>query len=413
MSISFNIKSEFIPQGDQPSAIKALKDGIKNNKRFQTLLGATGTGKSLDYSEQIILVDDQDKILKIKIGEFVEKKLTRPNTINQTQFQRISGFRVLSFNNTDYNIEKKNIIEVSKHKEDLIYEITLDDNSIIRVTKDHNCFKFNDCKLELCSTKDLKVGDYLPCSNVIPSPERNLEFINLLNYNKKVKLNIKKLILSHQEHETVIKEVLKEEHNAYNWKYDQIIAETKERGIGISTLNTLMNHLDLNYTKINSDVNLITKGSQSLHPLLKVEDNFLIFSGLYISEGHCTDRYVLISNSNSSLQNKCKEFFDKLGLNYIQRNENDIQFNSKCLANFFRTMGATSAEKHIPSLFYNLTNEQLATFIRSMFDGDGWVERSAVYYLSASKELIFDIKNLLLRFNITSRIAERKKKYNS
>lgn len=53
MSISFNIKSEFIPQGDQPSAIKALKEGIKNGRRFQTLLGATGTGKTFTIANII------------------------------------------------------------------------------------------------------------------------------------------------------------------------------------------------------------------------------------------------------------------------------------------------------------------------------------------------------------------------
>jgi len=53
MSISFNIKSEFIPQGDQPSAIEALKRGINNNKRFQTLLGATGTGKTFTIANII------------------------------------------------------------------------------------------------------------------------------------------------------------------------------------------------------------------------------------------------------------------------------------------------------------------------------------------------------------------------
>ncbi|MFX1399724.1 MAG: excinuclease ABC subunit UvrB [Promethearchaeota archaeon] len=53
MSISFKIKSEFIPQGDQPSAIEALKDGIRKGKSFQTLLGATGTGKTFTIANII------------------------------------------------------------------------------------------------------------------------------------------------------------------------------------------------------------------------------------------------------------------------------------------------------------------------------------------------------------------------
>ena len=53
MSVSFNIQSEFSPRGDQPSAIEALKKGIEREKRFQTLLGATGTGKTFTVANII------------------------------------------------------------------------------------------------------------------------------------------------------------------------------------------------------------------------------------------------------------------------------------------------------------------------------------------------------------------------
>jgi excinuclease ABC subunit B len=53
MSVSFKIQSEFSPQGDQPLAIAALKEGIDNGKRSQTLLGATGTGKTFTVANII------------------------------------------------------------------------------------------------------------------------------------------------------------------------------------------------------------------------------------------------------------------------------------------------------------------------------------------------------------------------
>ncbi|CAB1108357.1 unnamed protein product [Ectocarpus sp. CCAP 1310/34] len=42
----FDLDSPFEPAGDQPEAIKALSQGIEEGKRHQTLLGATGTGKT-------------------------------------------------------------------------------------------------------------------------------------------------------------------------------------------------------------------------------------------------------------------------------------------------------------------------------------------------------------------------------
>ncbi|MCK5159187.1 MAG: DEAD/DEAH box helicase family protein, partial [Candidatus Heimdallarchaeota archaeon] len=53
MNVSFKIQSDFKPKGDQPSAIQALKTGIKNEKKFQTLLGATGTGKTFTIANII------------------------------------------------------------------------------------------------------------------------------------------------------------------------------------------------------------------------------------------------------------------------------------------------------------------------------------------------------------------------
>ena len=53
MISKFKIESSFKPSGDQPEAIKALADNIKNGKQFQTLLGATGTGKTFTIANMI------------------------------------------------------------------------------------------------------------------------------------------------------------------------------------------------------------------------------------------------------------------------------------------------------------------------------------------------------------------------
>ncbi|OMF35807.1 excinuclease ABC subunit B [Paenibacillus sp. FSL H8-0548] len=49
----FDLKSEYTPQGDQPKAIEQLLEGIKAGKRHQTLLGATGTGKTYTIANMI------------------------------------------------------------------------------------------------------------------------------------------------------------------------------------------------------------------------------------------------------------------------------------------------------------------------------------------------------------------------
>lgn len=49
----FKIVSKHKPTGDQPEAIKELVEGIKSGKKFQVLLGATGTGKTFTVSNVI------------------------------------------------------------------------------------------------------------------------------------------------------------------------------------------------------------------------------------------------------------------------------------------------------------------------------------------------------------------------
>ena len=53
MSQEFELVSKYSPQGDQPAAIKELVSGINSGKKIQTLLGATGTGKTFTVSNVI------------------------------------------------------------------------------------------------------------------------------------------------------------------------------------------------------------------------------------------------------------------------------------------------------------------------------------------------------------------------
>lgn len=53
MTQTFDLQSAYKPSGDQPAAIEELVKGVKEGKREQTLLGATGTGKTFTVSNVI------------------------------------------------------------------------------------------------------------------------------------------------------------------------------------------------------------------------------------------------------------------------------------------------------------------------------------------------------------------------
>ncbi len=43
----FKLVSEYKPTGDQPKAIEYLSNGIEKGKKFQTLLGVTGSRENI------------------------------------------------------------------------------------------------------------------------------------------------------------------------------------------------------------------------------------------------------------------------------------------------------------------------------------------------------------------------------
>jgi len=61
--MKFKLITDFIPTGDQPSAIQSLVDGIINKEKHQTLLGVTGSGKTFTVANVIKEVEKPTLVL--------------------------------------------------------------------------------------------------------------------------------------------------------------------------------------------------------------------------------------------------------------------------------------------------------------------------------------------------------------
>lgn len=59
----FKVISKFKPTGDQPQAINSIVNGLKNNEKFQTLLGVTGSGKTFTMANIIEKVQKPTLVL--------------------------------------------------------------------------------------------------------------------------------------------------------------------------------------------------------------------------------------------------------------------------------------------------------------------------------------------------------------
>ena len=71
----FELVSNYQPSGDQPQAIEELVKGLNEGKKYQVLLGATGTGKTFTMANVIAKVNKPTLVLahnKTLAGELKE-----------------------------------------------------------------------------------------------------------------------------------------------------------------------------------------------------------------------------------------------------------------------------------------------------------------------------------------------------
>ena len=76
----FDLQAPFQPAGDQPQAIAELLAGINAGKKYQTLMGVTGSGKTFTMANVI------QQLQRPKYVPFVEKirLLFRQNQLKST-----------------------------------------------------------------------------------------------------------------------------------------------------------------------------------------------------------------------------------------------------------------------------------------------------------------------------------------
>ena len=59
----FQVVSSFKPEGDQPQAIDQLVRGLNEGRKFQTLMGVTGSGKTFTMANTIARVNRPTLVL--------------------------------------------------------------------------------------------------------------------------------------------------------------------------------------------------------------------------------------------------------------------------------------------------------------------------------------------------------------
>lgn len=165
---------------------------------------------------------------------------------------------------------------------------------------------------------------------------------------------------------------------------------------------------------------------------INIDDDFIYFLGRWVGDGcysYNKDKrayFVNISFNANDVNGISwfENFFKKLNLNVSiynnGKNKVDVMVFSKSLAEFinkiFPNYKANAATKHLPDFYRHLSEHQLKLLLKGLMDSDGHTRYrknrkiKECQITSCSKDLILQIKELLLYLKISSSVYTRKPK---
>jgi excinuclease ABC B subunit len=420
----FKLVSDYQPCGDQPKAIKDLADSISSGERYQTLLGVTGSGKSLPAEEPILVYHETNgKMIPmlVPIGTFVElffKKQTPVSIQNDIQIVLLDStydrYYALSVNSTTLETQVRPITAVHRHLcPKTLWKIVTTCGRSVRVTRDHNLWVLRKGELKLLETDKVDIGDYLPLPLSLPKKETKLDFVSLLDVfegDRNIFVYCQEELAGLSSHDMwqlgkVIRPDAQEKGYSKLWR----VAMDRER-ISVADIQSLKSAgvaFDLESSKAG------VRNRQREIPLtIPITEALLELIGYFLAEGHAEDKFFMISCAEREVQVRLEHCLKNLGLTWsVRHNGYDYQISWSIYARLFaKWCGPRSKEKRMPYFWPQLNQSQLSLLLSAYFTGDGGVEHDEVTVTTASQQLASELAYALTQFGLWPRIAKRFKR---
>ncbi|MDR7532471.1 MAG: hypothetical protein QN162_03890, partial [Armatimonadota bacterium] len=176
------------PRGDQPQAIAGLIESVRAGHRYTTLLGVTGSGKSVTAGTPVFLKRGSRLTLET-IGEVIDRAMTaQPDDVRRQGDTEILArvgpadyLEALSFDPGTGTVSWKPVRQLVRHRSpDVLYTLSTGCGREVTVTGDHNFFVLRRGQLHLVRTTDIRPGDFLPMPRALPEPGESLRHLPLI-----------------------------------------------------------------------------------------------------------------------------------------------------------------------------------------------------------------------------------------
>ncbi len=419
----FQLTTEYSPKGDQPQAIEQLVAGAQADHRFQTLLGVTGSGKSLPPDEPVWLWEGVDGELVPRlspIGPFVDGVLNQEARVRRNGDTEIAllgsrrhRYHTLSLNPRTLAAELRPLTAVHRHcSPAMLWEVATACGRSVRVTGDHNLWVLREGRLQLLETHQVRAGDYLPIPIRLPAPPVPLLTLSLLQFmeGRRVFVDCRaQLARLNRADLCRLESAMRAEGRSCSHGKLARVVRSGERVL-LQDAQALEAHgVPLRIS--HASVGLRSRGRE-LPLMLPVTADLLELLGCFIAEGHAEPGYFMVSCADSDLQQRLERCLEALGLTWFVRTTGyDYVISWRLYAQLFATWcGRRAREKRLPPFWPELDERQLATLLSAYFTGDGGVDHDEVTVATASAGLASDLCYALSRYGIWARVYRRFKR---
>ncbi|MFH1520935.1 MAG: DUF87 domain-containing protein [Candidatus Micrarchaeota archaeon] len=362
------------------------------------VIGITGSGKSIDRNESV-LVRMNNRVKLVKIGELIDTIISRSfvvSKIDDLEGIQNPGIEVFSFDGTLKSSWCKVLFAGRKSIPDRQYYFETASGRKITTTGDHNFVLLKDSKITMSKGTEVTVGDYIPLPRRVDY-EGSLNEINLIDL-----LSGNDLFVSGAARLAGLAYTKK---IIINQKYDKYLRFYKNgRSIPLDYFKQLLfvcpeftDHLSIKATK-----------SKKYLPAIISKDKlpFLFrLLGYITAEGCITKRTVMISAMDEETICDITNCFTALDIPHF-KTKTAVISGSKVFFKLVQALGffGKSHDKHMGDILINSPKEYLSEYLSAYFEGDGGVDGVSVSCTTKSQELTNHLGYMLLRYGIVCRM---------
>ncbi len=420
--LPFKLQSDYEPAGDQPEAIEKLTDGLTSGLAHQTLLGVTGSGKSIGYDDPIYLVEHRlgvSTAKAVKAGPFIDALMqgqglesSRAGTDRYACAD--AAYSTVAFDPIRGTTGTFPVRAFLRHEAPAeMFRLTTQCGRSITLTGDHNLWVLRDGMPTLIRTVDARTLDYLPSPLSVECTE-DLQELDVLTYLQDAELFV-------QAEEPILAYVASGgraqfgatlsacDVGAQN-KLSAMRAGIRGKGLRVRHYLQLLADTDDLGGRVDAARVRVTgkKPACGLPARLPLSDAVLALLGYYIAEGNSQARFFILANHHPVIRSRIEQALDELGIPYFVRSSSDYQVSSTALTVLLEKLcGKTAGRKRLPDIWPRLSKKSLGILLRAYFDGDGTVEQNGeVTATTKSTDLASDLGYALKRFGIHARLRQ-------